>query len=85
MVVVQVQLVHEGERVSGALHLADGDGAVEGDDWRGGGRKQLVVQGAIWDQSVCSTAAASACTALMAAWSWYGPGWLRRRQPRTIV
>ena len=26
---------------------------------------------------------ASLCTALIAAWSWYGPGWLRRRQRRT--
>jgi hypothetical protein len=31
---------------SGALHLADGDGAVEGHDRRRGDREQLVVEGA---------------------------------------
>src|SRR5215207_11045809 len=45
MVVVQVQLVHQGQRSSGALHLADGDGTVEGHDRRGRDRKQLVVEG----------------------------------------
>src|SRR5205823_6183022 len=45
VVVVQVQLVHQSKRRSGALHLADGDGAVEGYDRRGGDRKQLVVEG----------------------------------------
>src|SRR5215217_3440479 len=39
VVVVQVQLVHQGQRSSGALHLADGDGTVEGHDRRGGDRK----------------------------------------------
>src|SRR5438309_10557965 len=45
VVVVQVQLVHQRQRSSGASHLADGDGAVEGYDRRGGEREQLVVQG----------------------------------------
>ena len=66
---VQVQLVHQGERGCGALDLADGDGAVEGHDWGGGDGEQLVVQGEDGVQSVCSTVGASACMALMAAWS----------------
>ena len=45
MVVVQFQLVHQRQGSSGALHLADGDGAVEGHDRCGGDCKQLVVQG----------------------------------------
>jgi hypothetical protein len=28
----------------------------------------------IWAQSVASAVAASLCTALIAAWIWYGPG-----------
>src|SRR6266516_3670245 len=43
VVVVQVQLVHQRQRGSGALDLADGDGAVEGHDRCGGDRKQVVV------------------------------------------
>jgi len=45
VVVVEVQLVHQSERCSRALHLTDGDGAVEGHHRRGGDREQLVVQG----------------------------------------
>jgi hypothetical protein len=41
---VQLQLVHQRQRGGGALHLPDGDGAVEGHDRRGGDREQLVVQ-----------------------------------------
>jgi hypothetical protein len=36
LVVVQIQPVYENRPSSRALHLADGDGAVEGDDRRGG-------------------------------------------------
>jgi len=42
---LSAKLVHQSQRSSGALHLADGDGAVEGHDRRGGDRKQLVVEG----------------------------------------
>src|SRR5712691_3427247 len=45
LVVVQVQFVDQSERCRGALNLADRDGSVEGNDRRGGDRKQLVVQG----------------------------------------
>jgi hypothetical protein len=38
----------------------------------------------ICGQSVSSMVGASAWTALMAAWSLYGPGLLRRKHPRTI-
>ena len=38
---------------------------------------------AIWAQSVSAAVGASLCTALIAAWIWYGPGVLRRRQART--
>jgi hypothetical protein len=37
----------------------------------------------ICGQSVSRMVGASACTALIAAWSWYGPGWFRRRHART--
>src|SRR6266849_8425238 len=44
VVVVQVQLVDQSERGSGALHLADGDRAVECDDRCWGYREQVVVE-----------------------------------------
>lgn len=37
----------------------------------------------ICGQSVRDSDGASLWTALIAAWIWYGPGWLRRRQART--
>ena len=37
----------------------------------------------IWRQSVASAVGASLCTALIAAWIWYGPGRSRRRHRRT--
>ena len=45
VVVVQLQLAHQGQRSRRALHLADGDGPVEGHHRGGGDGKQLVVQG----------------------------------------
>src|SRR5207244_6659534 len=45
VVIIQVQFVDQSKRSIGAVHLADGDGAVEGYDRRGGDREQLVVQG----------------------------------------
>jgi hypothetical protein len=39
----------------------------------------------IWDQSVSAAVGASECTAAIAAWIWYGPGRLRRRQARTMA
>src|SRR6266850_6424660 len=42
VVVVQVQLVDQSERGSGALHLADGDRAVECDDRCWGEREEVV-------------------------------------------
>ena len=35
-------------------------------------------------QSVAATLVAALCTALIEAWSWYGPGWLRRTSRATI-
>jgi hypothetical protein len=37
----------------------------------------------IWDQSVSAADRASLCTALIAAWIWYGPGWFRRTHAAT--
>jgi hypothetical protein len=37
----------------------------------------------ICDESVAAAVGASACTAAIAACTWNGPGWLRRRQART--
>ena len=45
VVVVEVQLVHQGQRSRRALHFSDSDGAVEGHDGSGGDGKQLVLQG----------------------------------------
>src|SRR5437870_1337505 len=45
VVVAKVQLVYQAQCRSRALHLADGDGPVEGNDRRGGDRKQLVIEG----------------------------------------
>ena len=39
----------------------------------------------IWCQPVAAASAAPACTALIAAWIWYGPGRLRRRHRRTMA
>ena len=44
-----------------------------------GGRRAAT----ICRQSVSAAVGASLCTALIAACSWYGPGWLRRRHRRT--
>ena len=41
---VQGQLVHERQRGSGPLHLADGDRAVEGHDRRRIDRQELVIR-----------------------------------------
>ena len=71
VVAVQVQLVHQRERGGRAVDLADGDGAVEGDDRGRGDREQLVVEGDdLRPVGLLGGSAASACTALMAAWSW---------------
>src|SRR6266849_3227314 len=45
VVVVQVQLVDQSERGGGAVHLADGDRAVESDDGCWGYCEQVVVEG----------------------------------------
>jgi hypothetical protein len=45
VVVVQVQFVDQSRRSIGAVHLADGDGAVEAHDGRRGDREQLIVEG----------------------------------------
>ena len=36
-------------------------------------------------QSVAAALDAALCTALIEAWIWYGPGWLRRTSSRTIA
>jgi len=41
----EVELVHQRQCGGGTVQLADGDGAVEGDDRRGRDREQLVIEG----------------------------------------
>jgi hypothetical protein len=69
VVAVQVQLLHQGQRGSRAVDLADGDGPVEGHDRVGATESSWSYRARIWDQSVSAMVAASAWTALMAAWS----------------
>ena len=79
VVAVEVELVDERERGLRPVDLGDRDGAVERDDRARREREELVVERRICRQSVSAAARASLWTALIAAWIWYGPGWLRRR------
>ena len=67
VVAVQVQLVHQRESGSGALRFADGDGAVESHDRRGGDREQPVVESDdLRPVGLLERSARPPCAALMA-------------------
>ena len=78
VVALEGEAVDEAQRRVRPVDLGHRDGAVEGHDRARGERQQLVVE---LQRSAASRSrprvGASLWTALIAAWIWYGPGWLR--------
>ena len=69
VVVVQRQRVDQGQPGSRALHLSDGDRAIQRHDGGRRDREQLVVEGDDLRPVGLLDVKATACTALIAAWS----------------
>jgi hypothetical protein len=83
LVAGQVESVDRGQRRSWPVELRDGDGAVQGDYGCRGDLQPLVVQRPYLPPVGVLGTRRVGVTALIAAWNWYGPGKLPRRQRRT--
>jgi hypothetical protein len=79
VIVAEIQVIHDGERRGRAIDLGDRDRPVQRHHRRPREHRELVVQRHDLVSAGAAASAAPACTALTAAWIWYGPSRLRRR------